>query len=95
MEKPSPTITITNDDLLTNKYPIDVLVYNIRDLDIKTLLRTQRLTAAFCIDYIFNEEYASCVEDTYICLGDVLAKQPHLSESDFDWVAGNRSSGEP
>lgn len=83
MADPNPITTISNQDLHTNKYSVEVLAFNIDRLDIKTILRTQKLTGEFCRNYILNEEYASCVEDTYICVGDVLLKQKHLCLEDI------------
>ena len=47
---------ITNTDLLQNKngYSIDILEKNIIFLNKKILLSTQKLTAEFCVKYIFN-----------------------------------------
>ena len=74
-------IQISNQDLRKKKYSIDVLEENIDNLTNLTILRTQVLTPDFCIKYILNEEYASCVEETYICDLDVLFHQPHITQS--------------
>jgi hypothetical protein len=47
----------------------------------KTLLYTQDLTAEFCIKYVLNEKYASCVEDTFLSMGDVLNAQKHITRA--------------
>ena len=82
--------TTNSNDLLLNdsmlrkkKYDISTLEKNINNLSIKTLLYTQNLTADFCVKYILNDEYASCIEDTYICISDVLNAQNHLTVSDI------------
>ena len=76
---------LLSDAMLRNKkYDITTLERNINNLSIKTLLYTQKLTADFCVKYILNYEYSSCVEDTYICIGDVLNAQKHLTLSDID-----------
>ena len=73
-----------NDNMLRNKkYNIDLLEKNINFLSIKTLLYTQDLTAEFCVKYILNEKYASCVEDTFICMGDVLNAQKHITKKEI------------
>jgi len=69
---------INDQDLRKKKYSIDVLEQNIDNLSISTVLNTQILTPEFCVKYILNEEYASCVEETYICDFDVLQRQPHI-----------------
>ena len=58
---------LLNDSMLRKKkYDIEVLEKNIHNLSMKTLLYTQDLTADFCIKYVLNEKYASCVEDTFL-----------------------------
>ena len=74
---------ITDQSLLKTKYSIDILEKNIDNLSITRILRTQILTPEFCIKYILNEDYASCVEETYICDIDVLHNQPHIKQSDL------------
>ena len=76
---------LLSDAMLRNKkYDISTLERNINNLSIKTLLYTQKLTADFCVKYILNYEYSSCVEDTYICIGDVLNAQKHITLADID-----------
>lgn len=76
---------LLSDAMLRNKkYDISALEKNINNLSTKTLLYTQKLTADFCVKYILNEQYASCVEDTYICIGDVLTAQKHITLADID-----------
>lgn len=73
---------LLNDSMLRKKkYDIEVLEKNIYNLSMKTLLYTQDLTADFCIKYILNEKYASCVEDTFLSMGDVLNAQKHITRS--------------
>ena len=73
--------SITNADLRKQQYNMDVLIKNIDDLSLKTILYTQKLTASFCIDYLLNDEYMTCVEDEYYFTMDkVLSYQTHLTE---------------
>jgi phenylalanyl-tRNA synthetase alpha subunit len=73
---------LLNDSMLRKKkYDIEVLEKNIYNLSMKTLLYTQDLTADFCIKYILNEKYASCVEDTFLSMGDILNAQKHITRS--------------
>lgn len=73
---------LLNDSMLRKKkYDIEVLEKNIYNLSMKTLLYTQDLTADFCIKYVLNEKYASCVEDTFLSMGDVLHAQKHITRS--------------
>jgi hypothetical protein len=71
---------IDNSDLRINKYDIKTLERNVDNLNMKTCVNTQILTAEFCVKYVLNEDYMSCIEDTYcIDTGYVLKRQPHLT----------------
>jgi len=71
---------IDNSDLRINKYNIETLERNVDNLNMKTCVNTQVLTAEFCVKYVLNEDYMSCIEDTYcIDTGYVLKRQPHLT----------------
>ena len=73
-----------NDNMLRNKkYDITTLERNINNLSMKTILHTQYLTPEFCVKYILNDKYASCIEDTYICIGNVLNAQKHITLDDI------------
>lgn len=74
---------ISDHDLRTGQYSISVLEENIDRLTNKTLLYTQKLTADFCVNYILNEEYSSCVEETYINAYDVLQAQLHITKEEL------------
>jgi hypothetical protein len=66
------------------KYDIETLEKNIGYICVKTCVNTQILTAEFCVKYILNEDFMSCVEDTYcIDKGYVLRRQPHLTDEDI------------
>ena len=50
----------------------------------------KNLSAEFCVKYlVFNDEFSSCDEDTYIDFYDVLRKQPHLLLNDLV-IASNK-----
>jgi hypothetical protein len=74
-------IKLTDNDLIKNKnaYTIAELESSVDGLSVKYLLNYQKLDAEFCAKYILNDYCATCDEDTYICSGDVLNKQPHIS----------------
>lgn len=78
-------MSIINDyDLCKNKYDIDTLIRNINHLYIKTIVNTQILTAEFCVKYILDEKYMTCIEDTYLIdFNYVLQKQPHITEEEL------------
>jgi hypothetical protein len=75
---------LTDNDLLKNKYTIAELEASIDNLSVKYLLNYQKLNAEFCAKYILSDYCATCQEDTYICTGDVLNKQPHLTRSELN-----------
>ena len=78
-------IILTDDDLIRNKnfYSIAELVASVDNLSVRYLLNYQILDAEFCAKYILSDYCATCKEDTYICNGDVLQKQPHINRSDL------------
>ena len=76
-------IQITDNDLRNKQYSIEILEDNIERLTNKTLLYTQQLTADFCVIYILNDEYSSCVEETYINVYDVLTAQKHMTKEEL------------
>jgi hypothetical protein len=76
-------IEIFDHDLRNNKYSIDILEENIDNLTNKTLLYTQKLTSDFCVNYILNQEYTSCDEETYINAYDILQAQPHINKEEL------------
>ena len=76
--------TINDYDLRKNKYDIETLIRNINHLYIKTIVNTQILTAEFCVKYILDEKYMTCIEDTYLIdFNYVLQKQPHITEEEL------------
>lgn len=76
-------ITISDYDLKSKKYDMFTLEKNIQYLSQWTLVKYQDLTAVFCAKYILDEAYASCEEDTYICMEDILCFQQHLKRDDI------------
>jgi hypothetical protein len=49
----------------------------------KHVYRTQKLSMRFIVEYILNPDYDWCVEDSFICLDDVLYHQRHLTHDDY------------
>ena len=77
-------LRINDQDLRKNKYDIDTLIHNINHLYIKTIVYTQILTAEFCVKYILDEKYMTCLEDTYLIdFNYVLQKQPHITKEEL------------
>lgn len=81
--KKDPIDHLTDEDLDTQQYPIDVLEKNQQYLDIRAMVRTQVLTAEFCNKYILDEKYMSVEETYFIDIPYVLQHQPHLCRDDL------------
>ena len=77
--------TISNYDLLFNKYTIEELTINILYLSMTDIVKTQTLTPDFCVRYILNEDYMDCCEEVYrLDFWYVLQKQRHITEKELD-----------
>jgi len=75
---------ITNSTLRQHKYLIEELEKYIDNLNMKTLVNTQKLTIDFCVKYILNEEYAQCNEELDLLTPYyVLYNQPHLNKEEL------------
>ena len=71
---------ITNSNLRQYKYSIEELEKNIDNLNMKTIVNTQKLTVVFCVKYILNENYAQCNEEVdLLTIYYVMYNQPHLN----------------
>jgi hypothetical protein len=57
---------------------------HINHLSKKFILYTQKLTAEFCVKYLYNPDIDSDSEDSYIWDMDyILEQQDHISEEEF------------
>ena len=87
--------SLQNDDLRKNHnyYDIATLEQNIMNLGLKVILYTQTLTSDFCVKYILSETYASCDSERYLCDGDVLCHQKHITSKDLheSWIKYNNN----
>jgi len=52
----------------------------------KQLLSLYKFSAFICVNYLLNEEYSTCTEDTYICDNELLLYQTHLTKQDLTQV---------
>jgi hypothetical protein len=80
-------MNLTNDQLLANPntYSINLLELNIRNLNKKILLATQKLTVEFCFKYILDLDIDNGSEDSYIYDVDyILEFQKHLTKQEFN-----------
>lgn len=73
-------MTITKDELYTNQYDYETLKANIYAVSLMDILKTQVLTADFCIKYILNKDFQFLNEDKEITIEIVREYQPHISD---------------
>ena len=83
--------TISDFQLLKQRYDLVTLERNVGKLDKKILLATQMLSAEFCIKYIWDPGIGSGSEDSYIYDFDyILGFQPHLTRDALYKLAEHR-----
>jgi hypothetical protein len=76
---------LTDSDLCNETYSLDVLKKNINNLNKKIVLRTQNLTAQFCIKYILDTAIESGNQESGVYTKDhILRLQKHISSQEFD-----------
>lgn len=71
---------ITKVDLYNNQYDYETLKANIYAVSLLDILKTQKLTADFCVKYILNENFQLTDEDQGITLEMVKKYQQHITE---------------
>ncbi len=74
---------LLNKDLLANTYKIEDLIDNIYGVSLLQILKTQKLTPEFCVDYLLNEDFQLLEEEQYISAQLILKYQPHISFIDL------------
>lgn len=76
---------IRNEDLLHNKFDESLLLQNMKHLNKKRLLNTQKLSEEFCAKHIFCiSDINDGDEDSYLFdFTHIMNKQPHLDETLF------------
>ncbi len=76
-------MSISKDDLYNNQYDYETLKTNIYAVSLLDILKTQRLTADFCVKYILNTDFQFYEEDQDITIDLVKKLQPQISNLDF------------
>ena len=76
-------MSITNEDLYKNKYDYETLKANIYAVSLLDILKTQTLSADFCIKYILNKDFQLSEEDELITIDLVKKLQPHILNIDL------------
>jgi hypothetical protein len=75
--------TITTSDLYARIYELDILKANIYAVSLLDILKTQKLTADFCVKYILNTDFQLLEQDEQITLNTVKELQPHILYEDL------------
>lgn len=76
-------MSISKVDLYKNQYSINILKNNIYAVSLLDILKTQKLTADFCVKYILNTDFQLSNEDQKIDMELVIYLQPHISRIEF------------
>jgi hypothetical protein len=76
---------ISDSDLCNETYSLDVLRKNINNLNKKVVLRTQKLTAQFCVKFILDTTIESGNQESGVYSKEhILRMQPHITNKEFD-----------
>lgn len=67
-------------DLYNRQYNLSTLKDHIYAFNLLDILKTQKLTCAFCIKYILNTNYQITEEEEKITISDVIKYQPHINK---------------
>ena len=84
---------ITNSDLYKQQFSEDIILANFDNLNLKRLLRTQKLSAEFCIKYVLClDNIDSGDEDSYLFdTTHILRLQPHIEKNHFINLLNNNN----
>jgi transposase len=74
---------LTKNDLYSNQYEYETLKANIYAVSLLDILKTQKLTAEFCVKYILNENFQLSDEDQTITIEMIKLYQPHIQNIDL------------
>ena len=76
-------MVLTRDDLYMRVYDLETLKANIYAVSLLDILKTQKLTADFCIKYILNPDFQIVDQDEVLTIDLVKKLQPHISKEEF------------
>ena len=74
---------ITSDDLYNNQYDYETLKANIYAVSLLDILKTQKLSAEFCVKYILNKDFQLLDQDKLITSDMINKYQPHILNVDL------------
>jgi hypothetical protein len=89
-------LTLSDRDLRNNpfKYDEEQILYTLQNEcpSLRVISRYQKLTAYMCAKYVIfggnGEKYGDCEEDRYLSDGDILRRQPHLTQHEISLMHG-------
>lgn len=76
-------MSITKEELYSKQFNLETLKANIYAVSLTDILKTQKLTADFCIKYILNPNFQFIDEDQLITIELVKKFQPHITNIEF------------
>ena len=76
-------MNITTDDLYKNQYNYETLKEHVYVVSLLDIVKSQKLSAEFCVKYILNENFHFLEEEQSITVDTVLTYQPHITLLDL------------
>ena len=76
-------MNITTDDLYKNLYNYEMLKEHVYVVSLLDIVKSQKLSAEFCVKYILNENFQFTKEEQSITIDTVLTYQPHITLLDL------------
>ena len=76
-------MNITTDDLYKNLYNYETLKEHVYVVSLLDIVKSQKLSAEFCVKYILNENFQFTKEEQSITVDTVLTYQPHITLLDL------------
>lgn len=76
-------MNITTDDLYKNQYNYETLKEHVYVVSLLDIVKSQKLSAEFCVKYILNENFHFLEEEQSITVDTVLTYQLHITLLDL------------
>lgn len=70
-------------DLHNKQYDLETLKVHLAAVSLRDILKTQKLTCAFCVKYILNTNYQFDPKDEGITVAEVIKHQPHITKGEL------------
>lgn len=76
-------MSITTKNLYERQYDCKTLKTNIYGVSLMDILKSQKLSAVFCVKYILNDSFHFLEEERLITLDIIKEYQPHILEAEL------------